>query len=117
MTNPPVPPWLRRRWRSHVAVTAGVLAFVVGVYIVVVLVGGVLIGHSDSPSFPLSVLATVVVALSFAPVQAALERAVARSGHDTGATPYEVLSRFSEAVTDSGTTDRLPVRMAQLLAE
>jgi signal transduction histidine kinase len=107
----------RSRWRSRLAVMAGLLGFVVGVYVVVVLAGGALIGHTDSPSVPLSVLATVVVALLFAPVQAALERAVARAGHDSAATPYDVLSRFSEDVTAGDTTDQLPSRMAKLLGE
>jgi signal transduction histidine kinase len=82
-----------------------------------VLAGGVLIGRTDSPSVPLSVLATVVVALLFAPVQAALERTVARAGHESAATPYDVLSRFSEDVTAGDTTDQLPSRMAKLLGE
>ena len=58
----------------------GLAGFVVWVYVVVVLGGGALIGHTDSPSVPLSVLATTVVALLFARVQAALERATIRLG-------------------------------------
>lgn len=112
-----LPARLRRRWRSRLAVMAGLLVFVVGVYVVVVLAGGVLVGRTDSPSVPLSVLATVVVALLFARVQAGLERAVARTGHDPAATPYDVLRRFSEDVTAGDTTDQLPIRMARLLGE
>ena len=94
----------------------GLAGFVVGIYVVVVLGGGALIGHTDSPSVPLSVLATTVVALLFARVQAALERATTRWGRGA-ATPYDVLSHFSEAVTSAYATDELPTRMAMLLAQ
>jgi signal transduction histidine kinase len=84
--------------------------------VVVVLGGGALIGRTDSPSVPLSVLATTVVALSFARVQAALERVAIRWGLG-GATPYDVLSHFSDAVTSAYANDELPARMAMLLAQ
>ena len=79
--------------------------------------GGALIGRTDSPSVPLSVLATAVVALLFAPVQAGLERlafAVLRRG---AAAPYDVLRRFSEPVSGGHATEDLPVVMSRLLAE
>ena len=55
--------------------------------------------RTDSPSVALSVLATAGVALLFAPVLSALERLATSIGHPAAATPYDVLSRFSEAVT------------------
>lgn len=58
----------------------GLAGFVVGVYVVVVLGGGALIGNTESSSVLLSVLATAAVALGFAPVQAALERVATRLG-------------------------------------
>ena len=66
-------------WGSAV-VFLGLAGFVVWVYVVVVLGGGALIGRTDSPSVPLSVLATTVVALSFARVQEALGRATTDGG-------------------------------------
>lgn len=93
----------------------GLAAFVLGVYVVVVVLGGALIGRTDSPSAALSVLATTVVALLFAPVQAFLERQVARHGHSV-ASPYDVLSRFSETTISGAVNDQLPARMAKLLA-
>src|SRR5687767_11733762 len=83
---------------SRVVVSLGLAGFVVWVYVVVVLGGGALSGRTDSPSVALSVLATTVVALSFARVQAALEGATATWGLGR-ATPYDVLSHFSDAVT------------------
>ena len=95
----------------------GLVAFVITVYVVVVLGGGVLIGKTSSPSLPLSVLATAIVALAFEPVQARLERAAAELLRGGAPSPYEVLSRFSENVTGSYPTEELPSRMATLLGE
>ena len=72
------------RRRAPAGGVVGLAGFVVGVYVVVVLGGGALIGRTDSPSVPLSVLATAAVALLFAPVQAALERAATRLGSAAG---------------------------------
>ena len=71
---------LYRRGTGRAIVILGLVAFVLGVYVLVVLGGGVLIGRTDSPSPALSVLATTVVALAFAPVQSVLERATAPHG-------------------------------------
>lgn len=100
---------------GRVLVVLGLAAFVVCVYVVVVLGGGVLIGRTDAPSLPLSIVATTVVALSFARVQAALETATLRWGLGKAA-PYDVLSQFSDAVTSAYATEDLPARMAMLLA-
>jgi len=100
---------------SRLLVLIGLAGFVVGVYLVVVLGGGALVGHTDSPSVPLSVLATTVVALLFARVQAALESAATRWAPGSP-TPYDVLTHFSDAVTSAYATDELPARMAMLLA-
>ena len=102
---------------NRLVVVAGLAGVVVGVYVVVVLGGGALIGRTDSPSLPLSVVATAAVALLFAPAQAALERSATSMGRDGAAPPYEVLSRFSETVTGGYPTEELPVRMARLLAQ
>ena len=59
----------------------GLTVFVVLVYVVIVLGGGVLIGQTSSPDVALSVLATAVVALAFDPVQSRLERLASRLVH------------------------------------
>ncbi len=103
--------------RTPLLVTLGLVGFVVGVYVIVVFGGRALIGRTDSPGWPLAVMATAVVALGFAPVQAALERAATNLGYGGAATPYDVLSRFSEAVTGGYATEELPARMSRLLAQ
>jgi signal transduction histidine kinase len=107
----------RREWSAAVLVLAGLTVFVVLVYVVIVLGGGALTGHTASPSGPLSVLATAVVALAFEPVQARLEAFASRTMHGGVASPYDVLSRFSETVSGSYAAEELPSRMARLLAE
>jgi signal transduction histidine kinase len=107
----------RRTVRHRLVVLAGLAGFVSAVYLLVVLGGGVLIGRTDSASLPLSVLATAVVALLFAPVQAALDRAATRVGLQGVTAPYDVLSRFSETVTGEYATEDLPARMSMLLAQ
>jgi signal transduction histidine kinase len=107
---------LNRTTRGSRVVVLGLAGFVVGVYLVVVLGGGALIGRTGSPSLLLSVVATAVVALLFARVQTAIERFVSRRGPASTA-PYDVLSRFSDAVTRGYTSDDLPARMSMLLAQ
>ena len=111
----PLDRWLHN-WYERVVVLAGLILFVLAVYLVVVLGGGVLVGRTDSPDLSLSVLATVIVALGFDPVQHRLEAAVhQRLGHNPS--PYDVLSRFSATVAAEYPTDQLPARMARVLAE
>jgi signal transduction histidine kinase len=111
----PLSRWLHG-WRERVVVLGGLAAFVVVVYLVVVLGGGALVGRTDSPDLSLSILATVIVALGFEPVQHRLEAAVHRRlGH--GASPYDVLSLFSATVAAEYPADQLPERMARVLAE
>jgi signal transduction histidine kinase len=103
--------------RARLLVITGLVVFVITVYVVVVLGGGVLMGRTSSPSLPLSVLATAIVALAFEPVQSRLERSAADLMRGGVPSPYEVLSRFSENVTGSYPTEELPSRMATLLGE
>ncbi len=107
----------RREWSVSALVLGGLSVFVVLVYVVIVVGGGALIGHASSPSAPLSVLATAVVALAFEPVQARLEASATRMVHGGVASPYDVLSRFSETVSGSHAAEELPSRMARVLAE
>jgi signal transduction histidine kinase len=113
--------WGRRRTiREQLAallVLGGLVVFVVLVYVLVVLGGGALIDHTSSPHVGLSVLATAVVALGFEPVQSRLEVLTARLLHGGLQSPYEILRRFSTALTGSRESDDLPARMAEVLAE
>src|SRR5688572_19136749 len=80
--------------QAGLLVLAGLAIFVGGVYVVVVLGGGMLIGRTSSPSLALSVLATAIVALAFEPAQSRLERLAADLVRGGKPSPYDVLSRF-----------------------
>jgi signal transduction histidine kinase len=97
-------------------VLGGLVVFVVLVYVLIVLGGGALIGHTSSPHVGLSVLATAVVALSFGRVQSRLEVVMSRLVHGGSQSPYEVLSKFSPAVIGGPAEEDLPARMAEVLA-
>ena len=107
----------RRDRQATLLVLGGLSVYVAAVYVVVVLGGGALIGHTSSPHLGLSVLATAIVALSFEPVQDRLEQLVTRVVHRGRQSPYDVLSRFSEAVTGSFASEEVPARMAKVLAD
>ncbi len=106
-----------RGWWHRLLVLAGLAGFVGSVYVVVVLGGGALIGRTESPSLLLSVLATATVAVLFNPAHGFVDRTVNRLVHGAAATPYDVLSRFSEATSSDHTADELPARMSMLLAQ
>jgi signal transduction histidine kinase len=111
---------LRRRSRPEllgaVLVLGGLTLFVALTYVVIVLGGGALVGHTSSPQLGLSVLATAVVALGFDPVQTRLESVAARVVHGGQPSPYDVLRRFSETLAGSHAAEEVPARMARVLA-
>src|SRR6476469_3486500 len=92
-------------------------AFVVLVYVVVVIGIGALLGRTGSPSVWLSVLATAIVAIAFEPARRGVRRWFSRAlGHDR-LSPYQVLARFPATVTGAYPAEELPARMAKVLAE
>ncbi|MFC7495066.1 MULTISPECIES: ATP-binding protein [unclassified Nocardioides] len=107
----------RRELLATGLVWAGLTAFVVLVYVVVVLGGGALLGRTSSPSLVLSVLATAVVAVAFDPVQTRLERWVGRVVLGGRASPYDVVRRFTTTLAGQYPDRELPERMARVLAD
>jgi signal transduction histidine kinase len=65
----------------------------------------------------LSIIATAVVAVAFQPVRERLQKIANRLVYGKRATPYEVLSQFSEQVAESYAADEVLPRMARVLAE
>src|SRR3954452_13235901 len=102
------------RWARLTAVV-GLAGFVVFVYAVIVLGGGALVGRTGSPSLPLSLLATGVVAVTSEPLRRWMQAGAERMFQRSGSSPYDILSRFSETVTGGYATEDLPDRMVQLL--
>ena len=107
----------RRDWLSLAVVSVGLVGFVGLTYLVVVVGGGALIGHTETPQVGLSVLATAIVAVGFDRVLTWLEGFTARVVQQGRPSPYDALRRFSGAVAGSGPVEDLPLRMSRLLAE
>lgn len=100
------------------ALVYGVLAgFVSALYIAVVVGLGSLVGRRRDGDLGLSIAATFLVAVAFAPAKDRVQRLVNRLVYGKRATPYEVLSEFSERVGESVPTEELLARMARLLSE
>ena len=96
------------------ALVYGLLAgFITVVYVAVVVVIGTVVGAT----YLLAMVATAVIAIMFQPVRERAKRTANRLVYGERATPYEVLSGFSEHVGETyGGGDILP-RMARLVAE
>jgi len=100
------------------ALAYGALAlFITTVYIAIVVGVGTLVGSGGRPNLALSIAATGVVAVAFQPVRDRLQRFANRMVYGRRATPYEVLSNFSERVAESYSTEEVLPRMARVLAE
>ena len=97
------------------AVLFGALAvFITVVYVAIVVGVGALVGSQASPV--LSAAAAAVVALAFQPARKRAKRVADRLVYGKRATPYEVLSAFSERVGNAYANDELLPRMARALA-
>jgi signal transduction histidine kinase len=88
-------------------------AFITVVYVVLVVVIGAFIGVTEG----LSLLATAIVAVAFQPIRQRAQRIANRLIYGKRATPYEVLSEFSEHVGETYSGEDVLQRMVRLLAE
>jgi signal transduction histidine kinase len=96
----------------------GLLAvFITAVYVGIAVGIGALVGGGGKPNLGLSILATAIVAVGFQPVRERVQRVANRLVYGKRATPYEVLSQFSERVAESYAADDVMPRMARVLAE
>lgn len=88
-------------------------AFISAIYVVIVVVIGAFIGVTEG----LSLLATAIVAVAFQPIRQRAQRIANRLVYGNRATPYEVLSEFSEHVGETYSGEDVLQRMVRLLAE
>jgi signal transduction histidine kinase len=96
----------------------GTLAVLITAVYVGIAVGiGTVVGSGGKPNLGLSILATAIVAVGFQPVRERVQRVANRLVYGKRATPYEVLSQFSERVAESYAGDEVLPRMARVLAE
>src|SRR6202011_4525406 len=92
-------------------------AFITAVYVGIVVGIGSLVGSGGRPNIALSIVATAIVAVAFQPVRERVQKVANRLVYGKRATPYEVLSQFSERVADTYAADEALSRMARVLAE
>ena len=102
---------------SRTLVYGSLAAFITAVYVGIVVGVGTLVGSGGQPNLVLSIVATAIVAVAFQPVRERLQRIANRLVYGKRATPYEVLSQFSERVAETYAADEALPRMARVLAE
>jgi signal transduction histidine kinase len=102
---------------NKTVVVAVLAAFVTAIYLAIVVGIGAAIGTTGRPNVLLSIAATAVVALAFQPLRARARRLADRVVYGKRATPYEVLSEFSERMAGSYSTEDVLPRMARILGE
>jgi signal transduction histidine kinase len=94
---------------------AGMVVFITLVYVAIVVGVGALVGSQSTPV--LSAVAAAVVALAFQPARRRAQRFADRLVYGKRATPYEVLSQFSDRLGNAYANEELLPRMARALAE
>ncbi len=102
---------------SRTLVYGSLAAFITAVYVGIAVGIGTLVGSGGKPNLGLSILATAIVAVGFQPLREHMQRFANRLVYGKRATPYEVLSQFSERVAESYASDEVLPRMARVLAE
>ena len=102
---------------SRTLVYASLAALITGVYVGIAVGIGELVGSAGKPNLGLSILATAIVAIGFQPARERLQRVANRLVFGRRATPYQVLSEFSQNVAGSYVADDVLPRMARVLQE
>ncbi len=90
-------------------------AFITAVYVGIVVGVGTIAGAASNTV--LSAVAAAAVALAFQPVRRGAQRIADRLVYGSRATPYELLSDFSQRVSSTYAADDVLPRMARLVAE
>jgi signal transduction histidine kinase len=91
--------------------------FITAAYVLIVAGVGALVGNAGSPSLPLSILATAVVAVAFQPVRERAQSLADRLVRGRRSDPNVILSKVSALVAESSSIEPVLVRMLQLLVD
>ena len=114
---------LRHRLYDIDAVVSRTLAYgaltalIVAAYVAVVVGAGAFIRSWSGSNLLLPILATALVAIAFQPMRMRLERLANRIVYGTRATPYELLSRFTQRAAAEYPDERALERLAQALGD
>jgi signal transduction histidine kinase len=102
---------------SRTLVYGALAAFITAVYVGIVVGVGNLVGSRGQPNLLLSIVATGIVAVAFQPARERLQTIANRLVYGKRATPYEVLSQFSQRVAETYAGEEALPRMALVLAQ
>ncbi len=102
---------------SRTLVYGSLAVFITAVYVGIAVGIGAAVGAGGKPNLGLSILATAIVAVGFQPVRERVQHVANKLVYGERATPYEVLSQFSERLSESYAADEVMPRMARVLAE
>jgi signal transduction histidine kinase len=101
---------------SKTVVYATLAIFIGAVYAAIVVGIGLLLG-TETTNPALSIAATGVVALTFQPARDRVQRLANRLVYGERATPYDVITRFSERVAGTYATEDVLPRTAHVIAD
>ena len=102
---------------NKTVVFGALAAFITVVYVGVVVGIGTLIGSGNRPNLALSIVATAIVAVAFQPVRERVQHFANRLVYGKRATPYEVLSEFSDHVAETYATEDVLPKMARAIKD
>jgi len=102
---------------NRTVVYGSLAVFITSVYVGIAVGIGALVGSGGKPNLALSIIATAVVAIGFQPVSNRVQRVANRLVYGKRATPYEVLSAFSDQVAATDADEEVLPRMARILQE
>ena len=102
---------------SRALVYGTLAALITAIYVALVVGVGTLLGVGTRPNLALSIATTAAVAVGFQPVRERMQKVANRLVYGRRATPYEVLSEFSERMSESYASEDLLPRMARVLAD
>jgi len=110
-----------RLYEIDVVIRRTVVVAVLAIFVTIVY-GGIVVGigalvAGTATEGPLPIIAAVVIAIAFQPVRARANRIANRLVLGERASPYQVLSAFSERLAGAYAGDDLLVRMATLIGE
>jgi signal transduction histidine kinase len=100
------------------ALTYGVLAvFVTGVYVIVVVGIGSVLGGGDEPNLALSISAVAIVAVAFEPLRQRVQHWANALVYGQRAAPYDVLASVTVRIVDTRDPDEAFAQITQLVAD
>jgi signal transduction histidine kinase len=102
---------------NRTVVYGALAAFITAAYVGIVVGLGNLLGAGDEPNLALSIAATAVVAVLFQPVRSRVQQLANRLVYGKRASPYELLSQFSDRVAGSYAAEDVLERLARVVAE